>query len=137
MTAEGRREALQSRTRTCPLALEGLPGDGCLADCWGSGRLSRCSARPPAWRGGSGCSAARLSAGVAQRPDDGGNHIRTFRLGFGAIGLIIVDSLANTGVLAGGGELQPTRIFEWMRDWASRGLFHAIIPSERHQEETS
>lgn len=32
-------------------------------------------------------------------------------------------------VLAGGGELQPTRIFEWMRDWASRGLFHAIIPS--------
>ncbi len=32
-------------------------------------------------------------------------------------------------VLAGGDELQPTRIFEWMRDWASRGLFHAIIPS--------
>ncbi len=31
--------------------------------------------------------------------------------------------------LAGGGELDPTRIFEWMRDWASRGLFHAIIPT--------
>ena len=32
------------------------------------------------------------------RPDDGGSHLRTFRLGFGAIGLIIVDSLANTGL---------------------------------------
>ena len=31
--------------------------------------------------------------------------------------------------LAASGELQPTRIFEWMRDWASRGLFRAITSS--------
>ena len=31
--------------------------------------------------------------------------------------------------LVGAGEPEPALIFEWMRDWASRGLFHAIIPS--------
>ena len=36
---------------------------------------------------------------------------------------------AIEGALAGDGEPEPEHIFEWMRDWASRGLFRAVIPN--------